>query len=86
MREILATPEARSAAVESTLDGLPAMAGLDSLLHDQLGEDYRRNAAAVPTAETMVAELMTALGYVESGRKDLPPRCIARTGVFWKRR
>jgi hypothetical protein len=28
---------------------------------------------------------MTALGYVEAGTKDLPARCVARTGVFWKR-
>jgi hypothetical protein len=85
MREIIAAPEARSAAIEATLDGLPAMAGLDILLHDRLGEDYRRNPAAAPTAETLVADLMTGLGYVEAGRKDLPKRCVARTGVFWKR-
>src|ERR1700722_1096271 len=30
MREIMATPGARSAAVEATLDGLPAMAGIDT--------------------------------------------------------
>jgi hypothetical protein len=85
MREIIAAPEARSAAIEATLDGLPAMAGLDILLHDRLGEDYRRNPAAAPTAESLVAELMTGLGYVEAGRKDLPKRCVARTGVFWRR-
>src|ERR1700733_2606018 len=33
MREIAASPEARSAAVEATLDGLPAMAGIDILMH-----------------------------------------------------
>lgn len=85
MKAVFATPAARSAAVEATLDGLPAMAGVDTLLHDQLGEDYRRNAAAVPTAETLLAELMVAQGYVEGPRKDLPKRCVARTGVFWKR-
>ena len=85
MKAIFASPEARSAAIEATLDGLPAMAGLDTLLHDQLGEDYRRNPAAVPTAGTLTAELMTGLGYVEAGRKDLPKRCVARSGVFWKR-
>src|SRR5271170_3299432 len=50
---VLAAPEARSAAIEATLDGLPAMAGIDALLHDALGEDYRRNSAAVPTAERL---------------------------------
>ena len=85
MREIMASPAARSAALEATLDGLPAMAGIDVLLHEQLGETYRQDAAAAPTAQALVAELMTGLGYVEAGRKDLPARCVARTGVFWKR-
>lgn len=85
MREILASPAARAAALEATLDGLPAMAGIDTLLHDQLGEDYRLNPAAVPSAQALVAELMHGLGYVDAGRKDLPKRCIARSGVFWKR-
>src|SRR5690349_10888911 len=69
MREVMASPEARAAAIESTLDGLPAMAGVDSLLHEELGEDYRKNAAAAPTAQALVAELMTRLGYVAAGEK-----------------
>jgi hypothetical protein len=39
----------------------------------------------VPTAQTLTGELMGALGYVEAGRKDLPMRHVARSGVFWKR-
>ena len=85
IRAVFDTPAARSAAIEATLDGLPAMAGIDTLLHDQLGEDYRRNPAAVPTAQVLVAELMSGLGYVEAGRKDLPKRCVARSGLYWKR-
>jgi hypothetical protein len=85
MREVMASPAARSAAIEATLDGLPAMAGVDSLLHQTLGEDYRLDPAAAPSAQALVAELMTGLGYVEAGRKDLPRRNVARSGVFWKR-
>ncbi len=85
MRELVAAPEARAAALEATLDGLPAMAGIDVLLHEAIGEDYRRNEAAAPAAQLLTAELMTRLGYVEAGRKELPKRCVARTGVFWKR-
>ena len=85
IRDIVASPAARSAAIEATLDGLPAMAGIDTLLHDALGQDYRLNAAAVPTAQAMVADLMAGLGYVEAGHKPLPHRCVARTGVYWKR-
>ena len=85
MREIMARPQARAAAIEATLDGQPALAGVDMLLHENLGEDYRRNEAAAPTAQRLVAELMTGLGYVEAGSKALPARCVARSGVFWKR-
>jgi hypothetical protein len=85
MAAIMASPEARAAAVESTLDGLPALAGIDALLHERLGEAYRLNPAAVPTAEALTATLMTGLGYLPAVRKPLPPRCVARTGVFWKR-
>jgi hypothetical protein len=85
MRKIMAEPRAKAAAVEATLDGLPAMAGIDVLMHEELGEAYRRNEAAVPTAQNLTAELMSGLGYVASGHKDLPARCVARSGVFWKR-
>ncbi len=85
MRALIAEPRARAAAVEATLDGLPAMAGVDVLMHEELGEAYRRNEAAVPTAQKLTAELMTGLGYVAAGNKDLPARCVARSGVFWKR-
>jgi hypothetical protein len=85
MRALIADPRARAAAVEATLDGLPAMAGVDVLMHEELGEAYRRNEAAVPTAQRLTAALMEALGYVEAGMKDLPARCVARSGVFWKR-
>src|ERR1700743_2174046 len=34
MREIIADPRARAAAIEATLDGLPAMAGIDVLMHE----------------------------------------------------
>jgi hypothetical protein len=85
MQALMAEPRARAAAVEATLDGLPAMAGVDVLLHEELGEVYRRNEAAVPTAQRLTAELMTGLGYVAAGSKELPARCVARSGVFWKR-
>src|SRR5271155_1102620 len=67
MRGLMAEPRARAAAVEATLDGLPAMAGIDVLMHEELGEAYRRNEAAVPTAQRLTAALMEALGYVEAG-------------------
>ena len=85
MRETIFSKEGRSAAKEATLDGLPAIAGVEDLLHDAFGEDYRRNAAYVITAQALIGELMAELGYADAGRKSLPGRFIAREGVFWKR-
>lgn len=86
MAEIVTSPAGRSACVEATLDGLPAIAGVDPLLHDAFGRAYRQSDEAVATAQTLVAEVMEALGYVPAGAKRLPSRYIARTGVFWKRK
>jgi hypothetical protein len=85
MRNITASPEARAACIEATLDGLPAIAGVDPLVHEAMGPDYRRSDEAIATLGVLVAELMASLGYVEAGTKDLPNRYIARRGVFWKR-
>ena len=86
MVEIISGPAGRLACVEATLDGLPAIAGVDPLLHDALGRDYRQSDEAVATAQALVAQVMEAQGYVPAGSKALPSRYIARTGVFWKRR
>ena len=85
IRNIIASPEARAASIEATLDGLPAIAGVDPLLHEALGPAYRKSDEAIATAAALVAELMIGLGYVEAGAKDLPDRYVARRGVFWKR-
>ena len=86
MTDIIVSAAGRSACIEATLDGLPAIAGVDPMLHDALGRDYRQSDEAVATAATLVAEVMDRLGYVPAGTKPLPSRYIARSGVFWKRR
>jgi hypothetical protein len=85
MTEIITSPEGRSACIEATLDGLPAIAGVDPLLHEAFGADYRRSDEALATAASLVGDLMRGLGYVEAGSKALPSRYVARSGVFWKR-
>ncbi len=86
MQNIMASKEARSACIEATLDGLPAVAGADALFHESLGVNYRHNDAAIATAHAMTAQLMGELGYAEAGDKELPNRYVARSGVFWKRK
>ena len=86
MAEIILAPAGRSACIEATIDGLPAIAGVDPLLHDAFGRDYRQSDEAVATAQAMVAQVMEEQGYASAGTKALPSRYIARTGVFWKRK
>ncbi|HEX4180411.1 MAG TPA: hypothetical protein VHY32_06440 [Caulobacteraceae bacterium] len=86
MRDIIASPEARAACIEATLDGLPAIAGVDPMIHEALGSAYRKSDEAIATAAALVAELMDSIGYVEAGMKDLPNRYVARRGMFWKHR
>ena len=85
MAEIVASPEGRSACIEATLDGLPAIAGVDPLLHEAFGAAYRKSDEAMATAASLVAQLMAGLGYGPAGRKALPSRYVARSGVFYKR-
>ena len=48
--DLVASPEARSACIEATLDGLPAIAGVDPMLHEALGPTYRQSDEAISTA------------------------------------
>ena len=83
--DIIRSDDGRSALKEATLDGLPAIAGADTLIHEALGSQYRRNEKAVATAQRIVAEVMAEMGYEAVGAKDLPSRYVAREGIFWRR-
>lgn len=83
--DIIRSDEGRAACREATLDGLPALAGVDVLIHEALGAQYRRNEKAVVTAAAIVAEVMTQMGYEVVGAKELPNRYVAREGAFWRK-
>ena len=83
--DIVRSEAGRSALKEATLDGLPAIAGADALIHEALGAQYRRNEKAVATAQQITAEVMAEMGYEPVGAKPLPARYVAREGVFWRK-
>ena len=85
IRDIVTSDEGRAAAREATLDGLPAIAGVDDLLHQALGVQYRRSDRAVATAQRLVGDIMVEMGYEAVGAKALPSRYVAREGVFWRK-
>ena len=83
--DLIRSDAGRSALKEATLDGLPAIAGADTLIHEALGAQYRRNDKAVATAQRVVADVMAEMGYEPVGAKPLPSRYVAREGVFWRK-
>jgi len=85
IRDVVTSDEAKAAAKEATLDGLPAIAGVDELLQAALGAEYRRSERAVVTAQRLVGEVMAEMGFEAVGAKALPDRYVAREGVFWRK-
>ena len=69
MAEIIESPTGRSACIEATLDGLPAIAGVDPLLHEAFGRDYRHSDQAVATAQALVAQAHEPAGLCASRRQ-----------------
>lgn len=86
MWEIINSDIGKAACIKATADGLPAIAGVDSLLNDALGIDYRGENMATVTAGSLVGELMRSLGYVLGNQRPLPSGSIAKTGAFWEKR
>jgi hypothetical protein len=84
MVEVIYSKEGKAAGVEATTQGLPAMAGIDPLLLAALGVDYGAHNEATVNAGTIVASMMTTLGFKKSGKKGkLPSICIAKTAEIY---
>lgn len=84
MYDIVNSPEGRAAAVASTKNDLPALAGVDPLLSQTLGADYGPHNWGTVIAGSMVGELMQSLGYRKVGRKSMPPGSVAKTAATWR--
>lgn len=84
MRDIIQSPEGRHACVAAVKAGLPALAGVEPMIVSRMGERYGAFSQMTLTAGSLVAEVMTSLGYKISGRKDMPPDSIAKTAAFWE--
>lgn len=83
MHEIINSAAGRAACINATEDGLPAIAGVDAMLNEALGVEYRGGNMGTQTAGSLVGELMRSLGYSHGGQRPLPPGCVAKTGAFW---
>lgn len=83
MEELIATKNAKDAAVAAVQAGLPAMAAIDPLLQAMLGSDYGPHNMGTQTAGSLVAEIMRTLGYEKTGEAPLPAGCVAKTAATW---
>lgn len=83
---IINSAEGKAAAIEATLQGMPALAGVDPLLKSQLGTEYIQSYEATIQAGYLVAKMMKKAGYEQSGRQArLPDGCVAQTGLIYRR-
>ncbi|HEX5508861.1 MAG TPA: hypothetical protein VFX37_10195 [Pseudolabrys sp.] len=84
MEEIVWSAEGRLAAIDATEKGLPALAGMEHMIVDALGDRYHPHDGGTVSAGYIVAGLMRHLDYVENGEGKMPPGSIAKTAMKWK--
>lgn len=85
IEEIIRSDEGRAAAKAATDRGQAAMAGIDPLLSTDLGSDYGERDTT-NWAGSLTAEIMAEAGFVQTGKKALPPTCVAKTAAFFEKR
>ena len=83
MQEVVWSSVGRAAALRAVEQGLPAMAGVDPILQQVLGERYGREYQGTMNAGYIVGELMRHLGFEKGKEASLPPGCIAKTAATW---
>src|SRR5262249_33683805 len=85
MAKIINSPQGIAAAIEATKQGLPALAAVDPLLHASLGDLYSKTYEATIQAGYLVALMMRAQGFDNSGRQGQLTGCVAKTGEIYKK-
>lgn len=85
MQRIIFSAVGKKAAIEAQEKGLPPLAGVDSLLQTELGNDYRRDNDGTVQAGYLVTNLMRQLKFEDAGEAPMPANCVARTGKLFRR-
>jgi hypothetical protein len=85
MHDIINSAEGKAAALKSVDAGLPAMAGIDPLLQERLGNRYTNEQQMTVNAGYIAGTLMYSLGYDKDKEGvALPSGCIAKSSTTWK--
>jgi hypothetical protein len=85
IEEIIRSDVGRKAGKDASDQGLPAMAGVDHMLSAALGSKYGPNDTT-SWSGTLMAEVMAEAGYVQTRKKPMPERCVAKTAAFFEKR
>ena len=86
MEEIIWSSEGKKAVIRATEDGMPALAGVEPMIVEDLGDRYHPHDLGTVDAGSIVGELMHHLGYEKSGRANMPDGSVAKTAALWKPR
>lgn len=85
MEEIIRSDIGRKAGKEASDQGLPAVAGVDHMLKEALGDRYGKHGTTT-WAGFLMAEVMNEAGYVETRKKPMPEGSVAKTAAFFEPR
>lgn len=86
MVDIIWSSESKKRLLEATANGLPALAGVEHLIVEDLGDRYQPHDQGTASAGSIVGEVMRHLGYELDGRGDMPVNSVAKTAAMWKAR
>jgi hypothetical protein len=83
-KEIVYSSEGLAAAIEATKSGFPALQGVDPILKERLGADYRSDNGATLEAGFWIDKMLLAQGYRSLGKNGkLSSSCVATTGKIF---
>jgi hypothetical protein len=85
MERVISSPEGREAMKSASDAGHPAMAGVDPMLREVLGDDYGK-FDTTSWAGTFAAAEMESMGYRQTRKKPMPEGSVAKTAAFFERR
>ena len=84
MEEVIWSAEGKAAAFEAVKAGLPAMAKVDRILQQRMGNRYSADQQGTLNAGYIVAEVMRLHGYEPEGSAALPQGCVAKTAALYR--
>ncbi|HTX48731.1 MAG TPA: hypothetical protein VME40_05000 [Caulobacteraceae bacterium] len=85
IEDVVRSSPGRAAAKASAEKGLAALAGVDPLIQERLGQDYG-GSDTTNWAGFLIAEVMEEMGYARTGKKGrLPPECVAKSAEIFVR-